>query len=313
MHTLSLLPNWPDMDGESLLWLASYPRSGNTFTRILLANYFAAGEQPYDINQLSDFLPSDSNSVLWQRYLASSPPPMTPEAIWKSRPDFFQHYRRTRDRNSFPGLKTHTANLMAYGTKGFDLRANDRVLYIVRHPLDVLLSYSDFIGHDLDRTTDEMCASGAYSHTSATGSLEVRGSWLEHASSWLKSSIPCPILLVQYEALRADPERSLRSILAFLGAQVLEERVAKAVRASSFDRLREQEAANRFYEASKRSTSGTFFRKGASLQWLKELTPEQANRLADGCLPIMEQVGYAHPREVFFDGRNAFKPLSQAS
>ena len=305
----ALAADWPRRDAESLLWLASYPRSGNTFTRILLANYFLAGEEVYDINALSAFLPSDTHPALWKSFSPSASGPASPRETWQARPRAFQHYRQTRDPKVFPGLKTHSGTMEIFGVRGFDFRPNDRILYVVRHPLDVLLSFADFNGKDLDYSITEMCASGAYSLEGWFGALEARGSWKEHVTSWITAP-PCPLLLVQYEALRTDPEKTLRSMLAFLGAPIIAERVTQAVEASRFEKLRQQEVSRSFIEASQTSISGTFFRKGQSLQWLNALRPEQAYRLADGCGEIMQRLGYAHPSDVYFDGRNAFLPLN---
>lgn len=312
MNGPDLSANWPGRDAESLLWLASYPRSGNTFTRALLANYFLAGEEAFDINALSVFLPSDTHPALWKSFSPSAAGPASPQETWQSRQKAFAHYRKTRDPKVFPGLKTHSANMEIFGAKGFDLRRNDRILYVVRHPLDVLLSFADFTGKDLDYSIAEMCASGAFSLERWYGALEARGSWQEHVTSWITAP-PCPLLLVQYEALRSDTEKTLRTMLTFLGTPIIAEKVTRAVEATRFEKLRQQEMTQSFVEASQTSISGTFFRKGQSLQWLHALRPEQANRLADGCGEIMQRLGYAHPSDVYFDGRNAFIPLNLAN
>ena len=308
MNPPALTADWPGRDEESLIWLASYPRSGNTFTRILLANYFAADDAAYDLNKLEDFIPSDVSSVLWGKPSQTSSEPGSFEALWKARPAAIARYRKTKDPQRFPCLKTHTANVLAFDSNGFDFRRNDRALYLVRHPLDVLLSYADFNGKDIDVATDLMIRSGSTVTQPVTGSIEVRGSWAENVSGWLAKP-PCPVLLVRYEELCTDPEATLRSILAFLGAPIIEEKIRHAVSASRFDKVREQEAAQGFLERPPNSHSGRFFREGKALQWLRKLTPEQAYRLADACEKEMTMLGYTHPRDVFFDGRNALGPV----
>jgi hypothetical protein len=306
MKTPALSARWTGKDDESLIWLASYPRSGNTFARILLANYFATGQEDFDINKLSDHLPSDTHPVLWQKFSEAFSAPATPQETWEARRKFFEYFRKSRDQKILPIMKTHSANATTYGVKGFDFRENDRIIYVIRHPLDVVLSYAEFVGKEIDPTIDEMCMSGAYTVASTVGALEVRGSWPEHVLSWI-SSPPCPLLFIQYEALRSNPVQALEAMLDFLGVPILEDCVRRTTEASQFDRLRSQEAARSFNEAPAARTPGAFFfRKGESLQWLRALSPEQAYRLADGCGEIMQRVGYAHPRDVAFGGRNAF-------
>ncbi len=295
---------------ESLLWLASYPRSGNTFTRILLANYFRGSDDDYDINRLADFIPTDTCGAVWAGF--SIPSPATIESVWRIRPDLLTHYRKTGKASAYFGLKTHSANIKISGSPGFDFRPDDRVIYVVRHPLDVLLSFSDFMGRDRDSIIDLMCASGtAIVIEPDTTTLELRGSWAEHTASWLLRP-PCPLFLVRYEELCLKPVATLRNMLAFLGAPIDPERVERAAAAASFDRVRDQEASRDFKERPEGTASGTFFRKGTILQWPAELTALQANRLADGCGEIMQRLGYTHPRDVLPDGSNAIGPIDLA-
>lgn len=294
----------------SLLWLASFPRSGNTFTRILLANYFAAHAEDYDINRLQDFIPADTSASHWESFAAGQPSSSaTMEWSWGARAGFFDYYRTLPNPHFFAGLKTHTANLKAMGLDAFQFRKTDRIIYIVRHPLDVVLSYADYNGRDLDSAIRILCASGTCVQYPYPGGVEVRGSWMEHVSSWLNTK-DCPVLLVRFEELRANTASVLRSMLAFLNAPIIPERVDHAVEASRFDRIRSQETMNSFNETPEGTLSGAFFRKGTSLQWLRELTPAQAYYLADGCDPLMSKLGYTHPRDVYFDGRNALLPVN---
>jgi hypothetical protein len=308
MSLPELSANWPGREEQSLLWLASYPRSGNTFTRILLANYFAAQAEAYDINRLKDFIPADTDAALWQSSAAVQPSSATLEWNWGNRFRFFDYYRSLKKSSALAGLKTHTANVKALGLDAFQLRKSDRVIYIVRHPLDVVLSYADYNGRDLEAAVRIMSTSGTCVQFPHPGGVEVRGSWIEHVTSWLNET-GCRVLLVRYEELRGNTERTLKAMLEFLHAPILPERLKQAVDASRFDKVQAQEATHRFIETPDTVISGTFFRKGQSLQWLRELTPEQAYRLADACEPVMSKLGYTHPRDVYFDGRNALQPI----
>jgi len=309
MKSFSIPASWPGKDAESLVWLASFPRSGNTFTRILLANYFASDGEPYDINRLQEFIPADTSAVHWENFAAGQPASTSLEWAWTARHRFFDYYRSLPKPTPFAGLKTHTANIKALGLDAFQFRKTDRIIYIVRHPLDVVLSYADYNGRDLDSAIRVMSKSGSFVETPYLGGVEVRGSWTEHVASWLNET-SCPVLLVRYEGLRGNTEQTLKAMLDFLHVPVIADRMKQAVEASRFDRVRAQEAAHRFKETPSVTRSGTFFRKGTSLQWLRELTPDQAYRLADLCDPIMSKLGYAHPRDVYYDGRNALQPIN---
>lgn len=305
-----LMADWPGREVESLVWLASFPRSGNTFTRILLANYyFATAEEAYDINALEAFISSDTSPMLWNCVENAPSGTESTETIWNARPAVIAHYRKVKRPQLLPGLKTHTTNAQTFGVSGFDFRPHDRIIYIVRHPLDLLLSIADFNGKDLDSALGEMLTPGYGVRNDRIGGLEVRGSWAEHVTSWVNSP-PCPLFLLRYEELSTATEASLRAILSFLHVPIVEEKVRRAVAASHFHKLREQEEARSFVERPSITSSGRFFREGRSLQWLRKLNPEQAYRLADSCEKVMVPLGYAHPRDVMFDGRNALGPMA---
>jgi hypothetical protein len=309
MKSSPLSAAWPGREPQSLVWLASFPRSGNTFTRILLANYFAAEQEAYDINRLQDFIPADTGAGLWGSFAAGQNAAPTLDWSWNARHRFFDYYRALPKPHAFAGLKTHTANVQTLGLDAFQFRKSDRIIYIVRHPLDVVLSYADYNGRDLESAVRVMSTSGTCVQYPYPGGVEVRGSWIEHVTSWLHEK-GCPVLLVRYEELCANTEQILKAMLDFLHAPILPERIRRAVDASRFDRVRAQEEQHRFIETPDTVASGTFFRRGQSLQWLRELSPDQAYRLADACEPVMSKLGYTHARDVYFDGRNALQPIN---
>jgi hypothetical protein len=303
-----LSADWAGRDAESLLWLASYPRSGNTFTRALLANYFASDNEAYDINRLRHFIPADTSPHIWKQAPDAPSDPHDMEAVWKARPAVIAHYRKTMGQQALACLKTHIANAESFGSKGFDFRENDRAIYIVRHPLDVLLSFADFNGLEIDAAIAVMLYAGCTIRSDQVGGLEVRGSWMEHVDSWTIAP-PCRSLLVRYEELCSAPGDVLRAILTFLNIPIIDEKIRHAVTASRFEKLRYQETAGKFVELPA-DAAGQFFRQGKALQWLQQLGPNHAYKLADACEDVMARFGYTHPRDVLFDGRNAIGPIA---
>jgi hypothetical protein len=275
-----------------IVYLASYPRSGNTFARILLGAYGGID----DLNQLEDAIPADTSGFLWQNVPDYESQEISARNNWKFRRQVIDDYRRRPSPLPFRGLKTHTANLVAFGAPAFDLRPEDRVVYLVRHPLDVALSNADYNNHDLEASIDLMCRPGTCVANGSLGSIEARGSWPEHVAGWLGATA-CPGLLVRYEDLCADTAGLLRKIIAFIGLPVEEDRVAHAVERSRFSRLQRQERETGFQEAPANTRSGRFFREGRSGQWQAEMSPEQIARLAGYCAETMARLGYPDPRE----------------
>lgn len=253
------------MKADSIVFIPSYPRSGNTFARILLAAYHGLE----DLDRLEEALPADTSAFLWHA---------VPEQAVSARDNrayraevLAEYRRRAPTLLPFRGLKTHTANLPAFGAPAFDFRPDDRIIHLVRDPRDVVLSNADFNDHDLERSIDIMINSGTCVAAGTLASVEVRGSWRENVESWLKPEI-CPTLLIRYEDLVADPENWLRKMIAFIGLPLDQDRLARAVERSQFSRLQRREQEQGFAEAPAKTTSGRFFREGKSGQWRDILT-----------------------------------------
>ncbi|HMA52151.1 MAG TPA: sulfotransferase domain-containing protein [Magnetospirillaceae bacterium] len=279
---------------DSIVYIASYPRSGNTFARILLAAYHGIS----DLNRLEESIPADTTESLWRGVPNYAAQEISARNNWRYRRQVIEDYRRRASPLPFHGLKTHSANLTAFGAPAFDLRPEDRILYLARHPLDVALSNADYNNQDLDSAIDLMCRPGTCVGGSTLGSVEARGSWPEHVAGWLLTTA-CPVLLVRYEDLCADTANMLRRILAFIGLPVEEDRIACAVEQSGFSTLQRRERESGFTEAPANTRSGRFFREGRSNQWRTGMSREQIARLSDYCAETMARLGYPDPRQEF--------------
>jgi hypothetical protein len=141
-------------------------------------------------------------------------------------------------------------------------RAN-RVVYLLRDPIDVMMSVWDFkhlLGEDglLDASPAQEAAifQRFCQHWLTTGGMIYpwAGSWKSNATSWLDQT-ELPRLVVRYEQLKARPSEELRRIIRFLGRDASEERIRAAVEAGKPDNMRKIEA-----DEIKRGTSGVFYR-----------------------------------------------------
>ena len=284
-----------DAEKGGIVYLASYPRSGNTFSRVLLGNY-ATGDEALDLNELEQAIPADTTDFLWRGVPHYDAQEISARNHWTYRRQIIEAYRRQPAPLPFRGLKTHTANLSTFGAPAFDLRPEDRIVYLARHPLDVALSNADYNDQDLDVSIDLMCRPGTCVGGKTLGSIEVRGSWPEHVAGWLNATA-CPVLLVRYEDLLGDTAAMLGRIATFIGLPVDEDRIAGAVERSGFRHLQRQEREGGFQEAPAKTRSGRFFREGRAGQWRTEMSPAQIERLSAYCADTLKRLGYPDPRE----------------
>lgn len=271
-----------------ILWLASYPRSGNTWLRAFLHNLFRNSDEPYDINRLRDFTLIDSDAR-WYRMLDPRPSTeLTKEEVAALRPKV--HAAMTAASPDTVFVKTHSALVEDRGTPMITLEHTAGAIYVVRNPLDVAVSYSHHYGVSLDEAVAAMNRPGNQSIGNQENFVyEVHGSWSEHVKSW--TATPNPALhVVRYEDLANEPLRAFAGIAGFLGLPVAPERIAQAMERSSFSILREQELRKGFRERSRKSDR--FFHSGQVGRGARLLTPSLVGLLCDSHREQMVRFGY---------------------
>ena len=203
-----------------VVWLASYPRSGNTWLRFLLYNYFW-GE------------PSHSSQVALRI------------------PDLHKVQEREpalelglRENVSRMLIKTHAPLLAQHPllnyTAGF--------VYLMRHPRDVLLSLINY--HALSNE-EAIEFARQFIRTGTDPIIPEYGPWADHVASWMGSK---PKVVLRYNTMRADAKASLGSVLDFLGETYEQADLERAVAACDFARMRQAEIR----EAEKGAESGIF-------------------------------------------------------
>jgi hypothetical protein len=168
-------------------------------------------------------------------------------------------------------------------------RLTRSAIYILRNPLDMVLSYARQYG-----LTQDLAAS-AIGHPDngifgTEGTVaQFLGSWSDHVRSWAGCR-KFPVLVLRYEDMIADPEATFARALKHIGVPPDTEKLIRAVRFSSFEELARQEQDTGFVERS--PTSTRFFHSGGSGQWRDELTPESIALIRKDHAKTMRKYGY---------------------
>ncbi len=276
-----------------IVWLASYPKSGNTWVRILLANYIRNARRPVDINDLGEAFSIASSRRVFDRWSGVESSALDHATVDRLRPEL---YRRIADAATGPlFIKVHDGwQLTPDGEPLFPPEATAAVVYLVRDPRDVAPSLAAHLGVDTVDAVSRMCDPEA----SFGGGFErlhdqlrqFTGSWSDHAQTWVDASPPsCHI--VRYEDLRQRTEAVFGDLVQACGLPRDRDRIARAVRFSEFSELRRQETENGFGERHPRSRA-TFFRSGRVGSWRGELAGGLAERIRDAHGPMMHRFGY---------------------
>ena len=272
---------------KSIIWLASYPKSGNTWVRIFLANYLMNSKEPMPINQVHRFGMGDTIARTYHMVAGRQIDVNDPTQILPLRDKVLRGIVGNNADVNF--VKTHNIRREAFGINLIPDQFTRSSIYILRNPLDMVLSYARH--HDLS-IKDAVHAIG-HSDNATVGHGEsvatFLGSWSEHVNSWTARA-PYPQLAIRYEDLLADPETHFASILKQIGVPIEEERLKRAIKHASFKEVKRQEKKHGFVEKS--ATADSFFTSGKAGSWKSDLSAELAEQVTKDHRATMKRYGY---------------------
>jgi len=274
-----------------ILWLASYPRSGNTWLRALLHNYLRNAAEPHDINRLQEHSVIES-AARWYQMLDPRPcAALTKEEVAAMRPKAQELIARSSADTVI--VKTHNALVIDRGSPLISEAYTAGAIYILRNPLDVAVSYAAHFGLSLDDAVAAMNRPHNQSKSNEPAFVyEFHGSWSENVESWTARESKA-IHVVRYEDLQADAEAAFGAIIRFLALPANAERLQRSIRNSAFDVLQTQERNAGFRERSRKSDS--FFRAGRSGEGRERLSPALIDSLVAHHEQQMRRFGYWPP------------------
>lgn len=276
-----------------LVCLASYPKSGNTWFRVLRSNLRAGRNDPVDINALNDNAQVLTRREILDGLTLIESGMLTPAEIDVVRPSVYRAIAEAAA-PCRPWVKIHEKwRSAADGRPLFGPEAVSAAVYLVRDPRDVAVSLAHHEGVGVDEAIDHLNSPDyALCHSNGRQLPQLReelGDWSTHVTGWLDQSA-VPVHLIRYEDLKANTAERFACALRFLGESFSAEDVERAVRLSAFPELQKQEQACGFREKDARTLR--FFRRGEVGAWRDELTPAQAERIVEAHAPVMRRLGY---------------------
>lgn len=279
----------------SLVWLASYPKSGNTWMRVFLTNLLRGGAAPVDINELTE-VDHAASTARFDELAGVESGDLTPAEIERLRPVIQAEMAAGRTGPRF--VKIHDAPFgPASGELLVPTSATRGVLYIVRNPLDVAVSYAHHRDTDVDETIGVMADPG-HSLSDRSGSLRIQlpqhlGTWSDHVTGWVDAP-GLDVHVARYEDMKRSPLETFAAVAAFAGLDAEPGEIERAVSFSDFRELRRQEDLAGFADGSQQAEA--FFRRGEAGAWRDELTPSQIRRIVADHGDVMRRFGYLDPQ-----------------
>lgn len=271
----------------AIVWLSSYPKSGNTWLRAFLHNLLRNPDRPMGINELDKFCLGDSQASWYQHIAGRSPAGMTKPEIAAIRPQVHEAFTKAFPDSVF--AKTHNLLGEAFGHPLVTMSCTVGAIYVLRNPLDVVISLADHFGLTLDQAITFMANPQAGTENDEFNAFEFYGTWSQHVESWTREGNEGMIWL-RYEDMLTKPQQSFGRIAGYLGLKPPRQRLDKAIKFSSFKVLRNQEEREGFRERSKHAER--FFRVGKAAQWRSLLSAAQVDAIVEAHGEQMERFAY---------------------
>jgi hypothetical protein len=267
---------------KNIIWISSYPKSGNTMLRLFLSGYLFTKEGIIDDLKIAKAI-SKFNTQRVYKYLGNKlnveKINLNPNLISNHFIDVQLKLYKNFPKNTF-FFKTHNA-FSNYNMQNFTNNKITRdVIYIVRDPRDVLLSQMHHYNFDTQKISLEYILNEtrfSYGSLKKQTFPEIISSWKNHFNSWYDFIKQNNIgIIVRYEDIVSNPEINFMNILKYLlkegKSSINQEKFANTLKSINIQNLKKIEIRDGFDERT--SQDELFFRSGKVNQWRNIIQPE---------------------------------------
>lgn len=278
-------------ENRNIVWLASYPKSGNTWFRVFLSNLLQNNQKPAHINELAETGIASARSI-FDEVTGLPSEDLTHEEIDELRPEVYQWIAEESRELIFK--KVHDAyTYLPDGRPLFPTESSHSVIYFIRDPLDVAVSFA----HHSAKKPEEMIKALNNPEFSFCGKRtrfynqlrQKLGTWSQHVRSWVDQD-NIPVHIMRYEDMKENSYQTFKSAVRFLELDKSEEEIKNAIELSDMSVLQEQEKKHGFREKSIKADS--FFRKGAIGEGKQIFSMQKINQIIDNHMDVLQRFGY---------------------
>lgn len=274
----------------NIVWLASYPKSGNTWLRAFLANLIANRADPLRPDEIRDYTDSESRTDRYAELAGKPSTGLTIQEISELRPQV--HALIAARAQGTRLVMTHNFCGSFEGQPLFNWQVTAGAIYVLRNPLDVAVSMTHHFGLTLDEAIDRLGDDRVASINDAVAVSHLIGSWSAHVAGWAEAAERSPgrIIVLRYEDLLEKPAKHFAKAARLIGLGQDRARIERAVRHTAFQTLASLEQKHGFVEAVDEKTR--FFFKGRANQWREVLSRGQVQRIVHEHREQMQRFKY---------------------
>ena len=280
------------------VWLASYPKSGNTLVRSMIAAYFFSQDGNYNFELIKN-INQFPNIKLFERMGID---------ITKEK-EVLKNYIRVQEsfnkKNATQFLKTHSYLFNIDNNPFTDLNNTLGVIYIVRDPRNVATSVANHMSISKEEATrimiEDFKFGGDLSSKNSERTRVYMGTWGGNYNSWKSLKEHGKYLLIKYEDLISNRDFIFRKILKFLHElkdtkfKIDQEKFKNVIQTTDFSLMKNLEKKSGFYEAKTNPKTGKkvpFFNLGPENDWKKILPVELKVKIEKHYKKEMKELGY---------------------
>ena len=281
------------------IWLASYPKSGNTLVRSMLAAYFFSKDGIYHFDLIKN-IKQFPNAILFKSLGLNI----------KNEKELIKNYVKAQEfinkKNEIQFLKTHSYLFNIDGNIFTDLNNSLGAIYIVRDPRNIVSSLATFLNISTTKSADYLINGlqlGGNKNSNKKNEIIVTysGIWNSNFDSWKSFKSNDKYLLIKYEDLIINKENTLKKILKFIyklkniKLEIDESKLKNVIKSTSFESMKNLEKEKSFPESQINQETGKkipFFNLGPKNDWEKLLDFEIIKKLEKAFEKEMKELGY---------------------
>ena len=256
-----------------IIWIASYPKSGNTWVRSFLIAYYFCEEGIFDIKNLN-IIPDYPNKQFFKQEVKEG--------------EIHKHWEESQkkilDEKKIKFLKTHNSLIKAFGNDFTQPKYSLGVVHIIRDPRNVITSvknHMDFKDYDqaLEFMQKENAVLNDYKHLKNYAKTMIINSWRINYQSWMHNNF-FRRFTIKYEDMVNKPNQVFRDLIVFINticrfnSGVDEKKLQNAIMSTNFKKLQEIENQGKFSEnvySLHDNRKIKFFYQGPENNWQKNL------------------------------------------
>ena len=274
-----------------IIWLASYPKSGNTLVRSLLSAYFFSKEGDYNFDLIKN-IQQFPDINLFKKFGVNI----------NNENEIIKNYISIQDKinkkNSIQFYKTHSSLFKIKDNAFTDLRNSLGVIYIVRDPRNVVTSWAHHNNLSINDSCDYLIHQ---KETSGNPNKVYHGTWNYNFQSWKSFKYEQRYLLIKYEDLILEKKNTFLKILEFINKfnkrkfTINIKKLDNVLNSTSFKNMKKLENEKGFFEAMTDKNSGKkkpFFNLGPENNWKKILDGKVRIKIEKVFKDEMEELGY---------------------